>query len=85
MVGFPVFWCLRYHRIMPAPEPTFAEQMVAKLQQTLLESAGLSSVTIAGQSVSYGDLVKQLDYWKRQVAAEQGQRPLIVETTFRGV
>jgi chitodextrinase len=59
--------------------------MVAKLQQTLLESAGLSAVTIAGQSVTYGDLQKQLEYWQKKVARENGNRSVIIETDFRGV
>lgn len=83
--GFPVGWCQFYQQGMPGPEPTFAEQMVTKLQQTLLESAGLASVTIAGQVVSYGDLQKQLDCWERRVAKEQGKRSQLIEVDFQGV
>lgn len=70
---------------MPDSEPTFAEQMVAKLEQVLLEAAGLQSVTIAGQVVTYVDLTKQHAHWKAQVAREQGGRPLFIQVETGGV
>lgn len=69
---------------MPDPEPTFAEQMVAKLETTLLEAAGLQSVTIAGQVVTYAELTKQYEFWKSKVAKEGGSRPVLIEVEMRG-
>ena len=54
---------------------TFAEQMVEKYRTLLADSAGLKSVTVDGQSVTYGELERQLQYWENKVAAECGRRP----------
>lgn len=59
-----------------ADEPTFAEQMVAKLEGLLLQSAGLQSVNVDGEAVTFADLEKRYDYWKGRVASESGARPI---------
>ena len=55
---------------------TFAEKMVARFEELLLESAGLKSVVIDGTQVSYEDLEAKYRYWKKKVAEEQGSAPL---------
>ena len=54
---------------------TFAQQMVEKYRTLLADSAGLKSVTVDGQSVTYGDLERLLEHWENKVAAEGGRRP----------
>ena len=54
---------------------TFAEQMVEKYQTLLADSAGLKTVTVDGQSVTYGELEERLAYWEGRAAAESGRRP----------
>ena len=56
---------------------TFAEQMVTKLEAILLENAGVQSVSIDGQSVSYADLKAEHEYWRQRVLKESGKRPVI--------
>lgn len=56
--------------------PSFAEQMVTKLETLLLASAGLKSVSVDGEAVSYADLESRYDYWKSRVSRESGDRPL---------
>ena len=55
---------------------TFAEQMVTKLETLLLSSAGLRSVNVDGESVTYADLESRYDYWKSRVNRESGDRPI---------
>lgn len=59
------------------PDPTHAEQMVAKLEQMLLDCAGLQSINVDGQQVAYRDLNADLQHWKKEVAKEQGKRARI--------
>lgn len=55
---------------------TFAQRMVAKYQQVLLDNPGAQSVTLPdGITVTYANLVRQLQYWERRVAREAGTRP----------
>lgn len=65
--------------------PTFAEQMLAKIEAVLLEAAGVKSAVIAGQTVSYDDLIAQRDHWRREIQKERGTRPLMVEVHMGGV
>lgn len=65
--------------------PTFAEQMLARIEAALLESAGVKSAVIAGQTVSFDDLVAQRDHWRREIQKEQGGRPLMLEVHMGGV
>jgi hypothetical protein len=66
-------------------DPTFAETMVTKLETLLSEAAGLRSVTVAGQMVTYENLIEQHGYWKKQVAQEQGTRRRILPIEMGGV
>jgi hypothetical protein len=59
---------------MPEPEPTFAERMVTKLETLLEQSAGLASVNVDGEAVTFADLEARYDYWKGRVALENGAR-----------
>jgi len=57
---------------------TFAENMVAKLEALLAENPGADRVVLPdGRQVSYRDLKREWEYWKRRVAKEQGNRPAI--------
>ncbi len=63
---------------------TFAEEMLAKIEDVLREAAGLQSANIAGQTVTYADLLAQREHWRREIAKEQGDRPLLLEVDMRG-
>jgi len=57
-------------------DATHAEKMVAKLEEQLLATVGVQSVTVDGQSTTFvKNLKEELAYWKRQVAIEQGTNP----------
>ena len=53
---------------------TFASEQLTRLETLLAEHPGVQSFTIGNTSVSYDDLVEQREYWKRQVALEDGSR-----------
>lgn len=53
--------------------PTFAEQMVAKLEAMLLQNAGLAQVDVDGQKVAYADLEAKHAYWRRRMLRETGK------------
>ena len=57
--------------------PTHAQQMVAKLEQMLLENAGLTEVDVDGQKVSYADLEAKWQFWKGQVAKDKGRKATV--------
>ena len=42
-----------------ADEPTFAEQMVTRLEALLARCAGLQSVNVEGETVTFADLQQQ--------------------------
>lgn len=54
----------------------FAEKMVAKYRDLLLQGAGLKSISIDGQSVSYADLEAAYDHWTKKLARLNGSRPI---------
>ena len=58
------------------PAPTFAEQMLASVEEKLLSTnAAISSAGVGGNSVQYRDrdkLLKERDYWRQQVGLEKG-------------
>lgn len=59
-------------------DPTFAEQMVAQLEALLLENPGVDRIGLPdGRSVSYRDLKREYEYWRRRVSAEAGSRPRV--------
>lgn len=54
---------------------SFATEQVERLETLLAENAGVQSVNVDGQQVTFADLVSQYDYWKSRVAREEGTRP----------
>jgi hypothetical protein len=65
-------------------EESFAEQMVTKIQELLLESGGLKSITVDGQTVSVADLKKDLEYWEGRVSSEDGTNPSWMTVNMSG-
>ncbi|MCJ7543971.1 MAG: hypothetical protein MUP47_05300 [Phycisphaerae bacterium] len=63
---------------------TFAEQMVAKYRQLLLENAGLVTINIDGQDVSYADLETKLEHWEGKVAKQRGRAPSVSRIRLDG-
>jgi len=57
--------------------PTFAEDMVTRIQDTLKENPGAKRVTFDGVTVEYEELVSQLEYWEKRVAKENKGKPRI--------
>ncbi|MFO1046029.1 MAG: hypothetical protein U0941_29985 [Planctomycetaceae bacterium] len=56
------------------PSPTFAEQMVTKLQQLLLANPLATSITIDGTTTTFADAQQRLEHYQSIVAREQGTR-----------
>lgn len=67
------------------PDPTFAEQMVAKYQTLLLSAAGMRSINVDGQVVSVSDLETKWNFWKAEVAKESGSKPRLSVIKMGGV
>ena len=61
---------------------TFAEEMVEKFQNLLRANAGLASVNVDGQQVTYADLGAQLDHWQKKV--DQQSRGRVTHFDLRG-
>jgi len=61
-----------------ASTPTFAEQMVTKLQADLIAgTGGVTSTSIDGTSVTMSrpQMLRELTHWQKVVARENGTRP----------
>ena len=59
--------------------PSFAEQMVAKLQgEVFAGSGGVRSTTVDGVSVetNRSEMLRELRYWQKVVAREKNTQPL---------
>jgi hypothetical protein len=69
---------------MNAADVDFARQMVERLQAVLLESAGLQTVTIAGQAVSFSQAQAQFEFWKKRLDTLQGTRPRLLTVELAG-
>ncbi|ODA28064.1 hypothetical protein [Planctopirus hydrillae] len=69
---------------MPEPTPTFAEEMLTKVEDLLRKSAGLKVVTWDGKTMQYDDLVAQREKWRREVAQEQGKRNRVLGVDLSG-
>lgn len=52
---------------------THAETMLAKYEALLERNAGVASVNTDGTTVSFQDLEKRWQFWRKQVAREQGR------------
>lgn len=57
----------------------FAEQMVNKYEKLLLDNAGVKSVSVDGQSVTYSDLKKEYKSWKNQLDASTGGKAGVLQ------
>ena len=55
---------------------SFAQTMVAKLEALLAANPGAQSVSVDGNSISFGDLLAQYNYWKKIAARQSGSRPV---------
>jgi hypothetical protein len=64
-------------------EQAFAEKMVEKYRDLLLSAAGLKSITIDGQAVSYADLEDLYDRWSKKLARLNSARPSVVGLDLR--
>ena len=51
---------------------TFAEDMVTKYEALLAANAGVGRVVVDGVDVSYTELERRYDGWKRRVDIEKG-------------
>lgn len=69
---------------MSDPAPTFAEQMLAKIEALLLANVGVQQCVVDGVTVQYVDLVAQRDHWRRQVQQEQGKRTQLLRVDLSG-
>jgi len=60
-----------------ASTTTTADQMVAAIEAALTTGAAVVSVNFAGVSPSYNrdQAIKELNYWRRRQAVENGTRP----------
>lgn len=67
------------------PTLTFNEQMVSILEARALELAGVRETGADGDRVVLQDIKKELEYYRRQVAIEQGTRPRMTQIQMGGV
>ena len=67
---------------MPSPTPS---EMVETLETALQNNAGVVSVTVDGTTVRYdrAQAMKELDYWRRRAARQQGRRPRVSSISLR--
>lgn len=68
---------------MPA-EPTFAELQLARVEALLAECVGMTSITVGNTSVSYDDLIKQREYWQREVNNANGTTQRVLRFNLGG-
>ncbi len=69
---------------MPDPTPTFAAQMLARVEALLLDNVGVTEVTVDGVTTKYADLLAQRDRWRREVQQEQGKRSQMLGVDLSG-
>ena len=55
----------------------FAEEMVEKYKGLLRDNAGIKSVSVDGQSVSYDDIQKQYNQWKKILDSSTGKKAMV--------
>ncbi len=67
------------------PTPTFAESQLTRIEQALAKNPGVRSISVDGVNVTFDDLIKQRDYWRRQVQAEQGNRSRVLSVELGGL
>lgn len=64
-------------------DPTHAEQMVAAIEAALLDDPLGESVRVGETSITTGDAIAKLNYWKSVVARENGTRRRITQQNLR--
>lgn len=64
-------------------EAQFCGKMVTKYRELLLKCAGLTSITIDGQTTSLAQLETQYDFWTRKLARLNKTRPTVVTIDLR--
>jgi len=62
----------------------FARDMVSKYEALLAANAGMRSVSVDGQSVTYDELEKQYEFWVKKAGAEAGTRPRLSKINLSG-
>jgi len=63
---------------------SFSEEMVETLETRLRELVGVKETGTDQEKTVFQDLTKQYEYWKKQVAIENGTRPRIVAIDMGG-
>jgi len=63
---------------------SFATDMVTKYEGLLATHAGMKSVSVDGQSVTYDELEKQYEFWVKKAGAEAGTRPRLSKINLSG-
>jgi len=64
---------------------TFAETMLDAIKIRLADCAGLKSITVDGQTVTFEDLTRQYDHWNTRVMREQGKASRIQRINLGGI
>jgi hypothetical protein len=54
-------------------EPTLAERVVTKIEAAIEANPLAEEIALDGHSVSMGDALAKLNYWRRRVALEKGR------------
>lgn len=63
---------------------TFAEKMLAKIEERMLALGGVEEATVNGERLKLRDLKKEREYYRRELARERGLRPTIVPLDLSG-
>jgi ABC-type enterochelin transport system permease subunit len=63
---------------------SFAVLQLARVEALLAKCVGMNSITVGNTAVSYQDLIKQRDYWRREVARESGRFPRVLRMKMGG-
>lgn len=63
---------------------SFAENMLAKTKTLLEQNVGVEMVKVGDTTVSYTKLREDYQYWKSEVAREQGTRPRAARIDLSG-
>lgn len=56
---------------------SFAQRMVTKYETLLEANAGLASVSVDGQTVTYTKLQADYQYWLKRLAVSKGLAPVV--------
>ena len=59
------------------------DTIVAKYEALLEANAGMKSVSVDGQTITYEDLHKRWEFWKAKAARLKGNRPRVLGMDLR--